>query len=323
MLTDPEKLEVRHLVEAGVYLRTAIRAMEGAISLNTTELTRPVLSSLIHSLLEADEAAAAALGLVGGAIVARGEAEKIALRLQPREVFVAKAMAAVTLAVGESVEASGALAALLETTMPADANIALALFNTKRALVRLRGFDVRLPYQDPTAWPGVDPVFQRDAQTHLWRSGGQYLYDCLAGILEGYAADPAILPVRLLVAMKDVLGFGWLIEDDLQKCAARYMAIPWVVGEDPLEAAQLVLLNDTSPRFQFMLTYLAQLLSFEAVLGRPKMQGLFITAIAKGLDAWKRMDYAASLAPGLGRWLADRGELPPDLELTADLDLEP
>lgn len=302
MLSDPEKAAVRQLVEGGVYLRTAIRAIESAIAVSSTPETRPVLVSMIHPLLEADEAAAACLGLIAGAIVARGEAEKVSLRLQPRDVFLGKAMAALDTAIGEATEARDLFQGLLIGSMPGDANVALSLFNTKRALVRLTGFNKSLPYADPTGWPGVDPIQQRDAQTNLWRSGGQYLYDALSGILDGYAAD-TLLPAPLLLALKDILGFGWLIEDDLQKCAARFMGIEWIPGEEPLHAAHKLLLNDTSPRFQFGLTYLIQLLGFDAVLGRPQMQKLFIVAGAKWADAWKRADYAAELCVVLGDWV--------------------
>lgn len=302
MFSDPEKKQIGDLVGAGIYIRTAIRAMESAIAVSSTPETRPVLVSMIHPLLEADEGAAACLGLLAGAIVARGEAEKVSLRLQPRDVFLGKAMAGLDRAISEASEARDLFQGLLTGAMPGDANVALSLFNIKRALVRLTGFNKSLAYADPTGWPGVDPIQQRDAQTHLWRSGGQYLYDSLSGILDGYAAD-TLLPAQLLLALKDILGFGWLIEDDLQKCAARFMGIQWIPGEEPLHAAHLLLLNDTSPRFQFGLTYLVQLLSFDAVLGRPEMQKLFIVAGAKWADAWKRADYAASLCPVLGDWV--------------------
>ena len=85
--------------------------------------------------------------------------------------------------------------------------------------------------------------------------------------------------------------------NDLQKCSARYLGIPWVAGENPLHAAQTILLTETSVKFQFMLTYIGGLLSLEAVTGRPLLQKKLVFATAKGADGWKRSDYAAHLAP--------------------------
>jgi hypothetical protein len=302
LFTDPEKAEARQLIEAGTYARTAIRAVESAMAVSTTETTRPVLSAVIHPILEADEGAAAALGLLAGAIVARDDRAKIALRLQPRQFFRDTAMFEVAGAIAEAVEAEQALGLLLTGPMPADPNVTLALFNVRRCLVRLRGFDQSLPYLDPLAWPGVDPILQRDAMTHLWRSGGQYLYDALSAVLDAYVADPPPLPGPLLVALKEILAYGWLIEDDLQHACARYLGIEWVAGENPLLAAQTNLLTVASPRFQFMLTMVAQLLSSEAVAGRPLLQKKLIFAVAKGTDAWKRLDYAALSASVLAGW---------------------
>jgi hypothetical protein len=309
LFTDPEKTEIRQLVEAGTYGRTAIRAVESAMAVSTTEATRPVLLAVVHPILEADERAAAALGLLAGAIVARDDRAKIALRLQPRQFFRDTAMFKVAEAIAEATEAEQALTLLSTGLLPGDANIALALFNVRRMLVRLRGFDQGLPYLDPTAWTGIDPVLQRDGMTNLWRSGGQYLYDALAAILDAYGADPLALPAPLLVALKEILAYGWLIEDDLQHATARFLAIPWVSGESPLVAAQVNLLTVTSPRFQFMLTMVGQLLSPEAVLGRPLLQKKLIFAVAKGTDAWKRLDYAALSAGVLGGWVTGTGVL--------------
>ena len=302
MFTPAEQVEVRRLVEAGVSLRTAIRYVEAAMTAAAPPASRTALAALLHPLLEADEGAAACLFLLAGGIVARGEDEKVALRLEPRAEFIARGLRGLDAAIVEATEALDGLRALLAVETPPDANLTLALVHTSRALARLRAFNRALAYADPLAWPGVDTVIQRDSMTHLWRFSGQYLYDGLSGVLDAYVADPTGFSPAQLAVMKDALGYGWLCEDDAQKTCARFLGLAWVAGETPLVAAYSSLLNVTSPRFQFCVTYVAQLLGASAVLNRPESQRLLIVAVAKLVDAWKRLDYAASLVPTLAGW---------------------
>lgn len=302
MLTPAEKTEFKRLVDAGISLRTALRAIEGMLPSRTTAEARPLLADTLDALLEATEAATNAVYWVSGAIVARGDAEKIDVRTRPRVYFVESAFKEVSEAIERS-ELALVLLQRLSLAHPDDSGIATAKANTTRGAARLRTFDRALEYADPLAWPGVDPILERDCKTDLFRASSQYLYDALAGVLEAYSADAECLSSESLELMVGSLKYGWLVQDDFAQACARVCGVPLVAGEKPLDVAFWSLIGTTSPRLQFCLYNMSQMLTAPVVLARPELQTLLIEAVKDGVDCWKRFDYALGLIAVLGGWL--------------------
>lgn len=305
MFTDPEKLEVRRLVEAGISARLALRMLEGILPTATTEGTRPVLAAALHPLLEAVEGASNALSFLSGAVAVRSEEEKVAARQWDRGHFIARCLLSIDEALHEAEEGFEHLLEV-EQMLPGLPNVALAVVHLTRARARLQKFNRKLLYLDPLAFEGVDPILQRDVMTNLYRASGQYLYDGLAAILQAYSSDPPILEVPFLLLLKDALWLGWLIQDDLAQQTARCLGVQWVAGENSIEAAFWETVADTGPRWQFCLTAIAAMLAAGPVLARPQLQENFILASRKIADGWKRGEYFLGLLPVMAKWMAPR-----------------
>jgi len=297
-----EQVEMRRLVEAGIGARAALVAMEGVMGTEFSPDLRPIIANTLHPLLECVEGATNALGNLTGAICERDERAKVARRLDPREVFVAEALAALNDAIDEGEEGLRALDTLT-LLLPSNLLVKASRVNMVRTLARLRLFDQSLPYEFPLAWPNMDPLLERDMKTNLWRSKGQYLYDALAALIHGYSADPTPLLPADLYLLQTALEYGWKIQDDLGKVTLRVSGIPYTPGENGLAVSFWTLAGTTSNRWQFCMTNTASLLNSATVEDHPLLQLDAIYALAKGTDAWKRAEYVLGLLPVMAGWM--------------------
>jgi hypothetical protein len=309
MFSAAEKLEARRLVEAGISARKSLRAIEALLPMCTTDVMRAPLVSTFHPILEVVEGVSNALSFLTGAIAVRGDQEKPAARLWPRQTFLDRAYKSLGEAIQEGAEATDALNMIelrLTDNQTAMTGLAVARNHLQRALGRILAFNQNHTYLDPNAW-NADPLLQRDVMTNLYRSSNQYLYDSLEALLDAYSADPPIMSESAMTLLRDSLAWGWLIQDDLAVQTARMLDIAWVPGENPIETAFWTSIAETSPRFQFYMTYASYLLKEDSVAQRPKLQGLIAgLVLPKGLDSWKRFDYYLGLLPVMAGWMKPR-----------------